>query len=144
MRNLLPAIMLVVLATLANVAPAAAQPVTMPPEMAPFVPTNLRAYFVGFFVNPPKKLEMTREVWESHQLYMRSQVEAGRYKAMGPLTDDGPIRGIMIIEAASIEEARALIAGDPAVEAGMLAIEVHPAILPDLSPVVVQYQPRAP
>ena len=83
---------------------------------------------------------MTPEVFRAHQDYMRSQVEAGRYKVMGPLEDNSEIRGIVILEAATLEAARALVAGDPAVRGGVFTIEVYPAILPDLSPVVVQYR----
>lgn len=117
-------------------------PLVMPPGIAPFVPTNLRAYFVALLIHPPAPVEMAPALFQAHQNYMRGHVEAGRYKAMGPLTDNNRIRGLMIIEAPSLEEARALAEGDPAVQAGVFMVEVHPAILPDLSPVVVQYAPR--
>lgn len=40
--------------------------------------------------------------------------------------DDGDWRGIFIFKCASLEEARALAATDPAVQTGRLKIEIHP------------------
>ena len=118
---------------------AMAQPVTMPPDIAPYVPSNLQTYYVGFLVTPARPVEMTTDLFRAHQSHIRAEVEAGRYKLMGPFTDSGVVRGMIVVEAQSGDEARALIAADPAVRAGVFAVEVRPAVLPDLSPVKIVY-----
>ena len=71
--------------------------------------------------------------------FIREQVEAGRYMLAGPITDAGPLVGISIISAPSIEEARAIAAADPGVKAGRLRVEVHSAYLPSLKDLKVSY-----
>ncbi|MEZ4363985.1 MAG: YciI family protein [Kofleriaceae bacterium] len=44
----------------------------------------------------------------------------------GPFLDDGAMRGIYIFKVATVEEARALTATDPAIQAGSLEMELHP------------------
>ena len=44
----------------------------------------------------------------------------------GPIENGGDLRGIFVVSAASLDEARALVATDPAIKAGRLAADVHP------------------
>jgi uncharacterized protein YciI len=44
----------------------------------------------------------------------------------GPFLDDGPLRGIAVLDVASAEEAKRLFAEDPHVKAGRLAVDVKP------------------
>src|SRR5262249_33445846 len=46
--------------------------------------------------------------------------------AAGPMMDDGDLRGVLIFRAASVEEAKALAAEDPAIRAGRLKLEILP------------------
>ena len=48
----------------------------------------------------------------------------------GPFGDDGRLRGIFVFRVDSLEEARALTLTDPAVQAGRLAMELHPWVVP--------------
>lgn len=66
-------------------------------------------------------------------------MEAGRFVLVGPLTEDNRIRGIAVIQAASLEEAQRIASGDPAVQSGHLAVEVHPILLEDLAGVRFDY-----
>ena len=122
--------------------PAFAQPPAIPPELRPYVPRNIGPYFVGFLVGPEQPRPMSQELFIRHQNYMRGRFEAGVYRLAGPLTDGGQIHGIVILSARNAEEARAIVAADPAVQEGAMAVEVHPAMFPDLSALRVDYPPR--
>ena len=50
----------------------------------------------------------------------------------GPFMDGGDLRGIFIYNVETTEEAQALVDGDPAVQAGRLAVELHPYYGPDV------------
>ena len=52
---------------------------------------------------------------------------AGVLAIMGPIRDGGEIAGVSIF-AAEPDEVERIMAGDPAVQAGVLTFEVHPAI----------------
>lgn len=126
----------------AGAADAEARKVTMPPELAPHVPSDLRSYFLAFLVTPPEPKDLSADLFQRHQAYMRSQVERGTYRLMGPLIDAGRIRGIVIVDAADAEAARALVAADPAVQAEVFAVEVHGAVLPNLGGLTIAYPPK--
>jgi uncharacterized protein YciI len=44
----------------------------------------------------------------------------------GPFGDDGDWRGIFILDVATVEEAKAQVDRDPAVQAGRFVYEIHP------------------
>jgi uncharacterized protein YciI len=117
-------------------------PPAIPPAVAPHIPKNVRPYFLAFFVNPAKPREMPFDLFVRHQAYMRRQFESGVYHLAGPLTDEGRIRGVMILSAPSAEAARAIVAADPAVQEGVMAVEIHPAMLPSLDALEVEYPER--
>ena len=58
----------------------------------------------------------------------------------GPFLDNDRILGIAIINAASAEEARNIASGDPMVQSGRMAVEIHLALLADVSCVLMEYQ----
>jgi uncharacterized protein YciI len=103
----------------------------------------MAAYFVGLLVSPDRPRPMIRDLFIRHQAYLRRQFEAGVYRVAGPFTDGGRIHGMVILSARSAEGARAIVAADPAVQEGAMAVEVHPAMFPDLSALRVDYPPRA-
>jgi uncharacterized protein YciI len=51
--------------------------------------------------------------------------------AAGPFGDNGRLRGIFVFRVGSMEEAKALTASDPSVQAVRLAMEIHPWMVPD-------------
>lgn len=115
-----------------------------PPE-SPAIPKGMKHYFIGFLVKGPKydanvPKEERAQLFQKHIAYIRSQAEAGKYKLAGPFLDDGNIGGILIIDTATEEEAKQIVAGDPMVQAGRMAPEIHPAILADLSCVLPEYK----
>lgn len=94
----------------------------------------------GAKADQPQTKDEPDAFMRQHTAYLRSQVEAGKYLLVGPLTDDGQVRGIAVIRAASAEEAREIANGDPAIQSGRMAIEIHPGVLPDLGCVRFEYQ----
>jgi uncharacterized protein YciI len=107
---------------LAPVAPAA-------DETAPAMP-EMTTYYFGMLLKGPKwSAEDTperTEIQKQHLAHLFKMHTEGRLVIAGPLLDDGPIRGLLVYKAASIDEARAFAEADPAVKAGRLKVEMHP------------------
>lgn len=61
-----------------------------------------------------------------HMENMNRLAEMGKLIVAGPFGDDGDLRGILIMDCATVEEAKELVATDPAVKAGRLRGEFHP------------------
>jgi uncharacterized protein len=75
----------------------------------------------------PKIDDQTAErIQREHLAYLTWLHEAGHTVAAGPLGDqaDESMRGLVFYRTGSIEEARRLAAGDPAVRAGRLEADV--------------------
>jgi len=89
-----------------------------PPEVAAHIPRNVEPYFLAFFVSPAEPKEMPFDLFVRHQAHLRRQFEAGVYRLAGPVTDEGRVRGLIILSAPSAEEARTVVEADPAVEEG--------------------------
>ena len=112
--------------------------------LAPYIPKNMKPYYLDLLVKSDKAESAVTpaenaERMQKHLAYIRSQVEAGKFVLVGPLTEDNRIRGVAVIQAASLEEAQRIAAGDPAVQSGHLAVEVHPIMLEDLGGVRFDY-----
>ena len=61
----------------------------------------------------------------------QKEVAMKKLIAAGPFGDDGRLRGIFVFRVGSLEEAKALTASDPAVQAGRLAMELHTWMVPE-------------
>ncbi|MEL6674706.1 MAG: serine hydrolase [Bacteroidota bacterium] len=70
--------------------------------------------------------EELAEIQAAHLANIRKLARAGKMLLAGPFLDNGEMRGIFIIKAASLEEAKAFTETDPAVKAGRLRMEVKP------------------
>src|SRR5690348_14449626 len=73
----------------------------------------------------------TEEIQKGHMANINRLAEMKKLIAAGPFGDDGRLRGIFVFRVASMDEAKALTASDPAVQAGRLAMEIHPWMVPD-------------
>lgn len=112
--------------------------------LAPYIPKNMKPYYLDLLVKSDKPegavtAAANAEGMQKHLAYIRSQVEAGKFVLVGPLTEENRIRGIAVIQAASLEEAQRIASGDPAVQSGHLAVEVHPILLEDLAGIRFEY-----
>jgi uncharacterized protein YciI len=62
----------------------------------------------------------------AHLANINRLYKEGKLDLAGPLPDDGDLLGIFVLNVGSREEAERVTAGDPAVKAGRLVMEVHP------------------
>lgn len=65
-----------------------------------------------------------QKVFTEHIAHMMKLHHDGVSRIAGPVTDDGEIQGILILDGATPEKAREIAASDPAVKAGIFAVEV--------------------
>jgi uncharacterized protein YciI len=123
---------------------AFAQHDNFPPGLE--IPANMKQYFVVFLVEdekaPPR--EPDPAVLKAHLATIRTNIEAGKYILAGPFIDHQKIGGMFIVNTATKEEAMQLVSADPMVKSGLAKVEMHPAMLPDLSSLRVTYPPKQP
>ena len=100
------------------------------PAQTPAPKYEMANYIVGFLVRPPgapaKTPEESKRIQEGHMSHIRKMADSGKLIVAGPFTDDGDLRGMLIFKDVTIEEARKMVDGDPAVQAGRLAVRLHP------------------
>jgi len=101
---------------------------------------GMRRYVMAFLKAGPNRdraPEEARALQRAHLDNIRRMAEEGKLVLAGPFMDDGDdghdddddghdIRGIYVFAVDSVEEAEALTATDPAVQAGSLVMELHP------------------
>ena len=87
-------------------------------------------YVAGFLRKGPNwsaaETPESRAIQEGHLANIRRMADAGKLVVAGPLTDGGDLRGMLIFRNTTPEEAKALVASDPAVKSGRLVLELHP------------------
>ena len=91
---------------------------------------EMTTYYVGFLYRGPKwtpeQTPETEALQKGHMANIQRMAEAGKLLVAGPFTDNGDLRGLYVFKVATLEEAQALAAADPAVQAGRLRLEFHP------------------
>lgn len=87
-------------------------------------------YVVGFFHRGPnwtaEQTDETRRIQEGHLANFQKLAETGKLIVAGPFGDNGDLRGMLIFNLKSVDEARALMDADPALKAGRLTLDLHP------------------
>lgn len=71
----------------------------------------------------PGSTPETQKIQEGHMANINKMAQLGKLMAAGPMGGSGDIRGIFVFKVASMAEAKALAAEDPAIKAGRLALE---------------------
>ena len=101
----------------------------------PAKPLKLTQTFLAFLTRGEKwtaeRTPATEELQKGHMANMNKLAEMKKLVAAGPFGDNGRLRGIFVFRVASLDEAKALTATDPAVQAGRFAIEIHPWMVPE-------------
>jgi uncharacterized protein YciI len=98
-------------------------------------PDKTMTAYLAFLVRgdkwTPDKTPETEAIQKAHLANIGRLAEMKKLVVAGPFGDDGTLRGIFVFRVDSIEEARSLAATDPAVQAGRLALQIHPWVVPE-------------
>lgn len=89
----------------------------------------MQQYFIVFLKageNRGQDSLTTARLQEQHLAHLNRMATGGYSSLTGPFGDDGEIRGAVIYNTATLEEADSLAKLDPMVKAGRLKVEVHP------------------
>jgi uncharacterized protein YciI len=95
----------------------------------PADPPTPEQFVFGFLMrgtNTSQPAAEAQEIQKGHLAYMDELHKQGKLVAAGPFGDKSEYRGVVIYRVGSVEEARQLAAGDPAVKAGRLTIDARP------------------
>jgi len=98
-------------------------------------PQKFMTAYLAFLVRgekwTPEKTPQTEEIQKGHMANIHRLADMKKLVVAGPFGDDGTLRGIFVFRVASLEEARTLTLTDPAVQAGRLALDLHPWLVPE-------------
>lgn len=102
---------------------------------------GMRKYVMAYLKKGPNRNldpKAAADLQKAHLQNIVRMADAGKLVLAGPFLDEGDVRGIYIFNVTTVEEAQALTATDPAIQAGSLVMELHPwygsATLPLISP----------
>jgi uncharacterized protein YciI len=99
-------------------------------QAAPVMPANMVEVWLAVLLHgaawTAEQTPEAQRLQQQHVAYLDELATAGHSLIMGPFTDGGPIEGLVVLDAGSLEEATALIEPDPAIKAQRVAIEIHP------------------
>jgi uncharacterized protein YciI len=99
-------------------------------EMASLVPTDMTTVYLVFLIKgpswTPEESEELDRLQLKHLAHLKKLKEGGQIIINGPCPDGEHLRGVSVYRVDSLEEAKALAEADPAVQAGRLAVEIHP------------------
>ena len=76
--------------------------------------------------------QQRNQILQQHFAKVMSLLSSGKAVIAGPMGDGTAPAGIFILRAASAEEAKGWVDADPAVQAGLFAIEMHPWFSQDI------------
>jgi uncharacterized protein YciI len=98
-------------------------------------PQKMTTAYLAFLVRgdkwTPEKTPQTEAIQKAHLANIQRLADLKKLVVAGPFGDNGTLRGIFVFRVDSIEEARQLAATDPAVQAGRLALQIHPWVVPE-------------
>jgi uncharacterized protein YciI len=113
------------------------------PEMHPWwsedimkrtsTPGKMMTAYLAFLVRgdkwTPEKTPATEAIQKAHLANIQKLADMKKLVVAGPFGDNGRLRGIFVFRVDSLEEARNLASTDPAVQAGRLALVIHPWVV---------------
>jgi len=108
----------------------AAKGIMKPPEQ----PMKMTTYYFAFLRRGPKwtpdKTPDTEKLQAAHMANIVAMAATGKLVIAGPFDNGGNYAGVFVFKVGSLDEAKALAEGDPAVKAGRLTVDVHPWMVP--------------
>ncbi len=90
---------------------------------------GMRKYVIAFLKKGPNKSKdsiKAATLQKAHMANIGRLTKEGKLAIAGPFLDNGELRGIYIFNVETVEEAKELTATDPAIQAGVLVMELHP------------------
>jgi uncharacterized protein YciI len=97
-------------------------------------PDSAVTYFFGLLTRgpawTPEQTPEIQKLQEAHMANIRALAEKKKLVLAGPFVDGKEMRGVFIFEVPTINEAMSLSLTDPAIQAGRLAVTLHPWVLP--------------
>ncbi len=90
---------------------------------------GMKQYVMAFLKTGPNRdhdSATAAQLQRAHLDNIFRLADEGKLVLAGPFLDKGDIRGIYVFNVKTIEEAAALTATDPAIQAGRLVMELHP------------------
>jgi uncharacterized protein YciI len=98
-------------------------------------PAKMTTAYLAFLVRgdkwTPEKTPATEAIQKAHLANIQRLADMKKLVVAGPFGDNGRLRGIFVFRVDSLEEARNLASTDPAVQAGRLALIIHPWVVPE-------------
>lgn len=111
-------------------APQRGQPLAVPKRGQPPNPEMMQTYYFVLLYRGEHARELPPDsanaIQAGHMANIQRLHDEKKMVLAGPFTDDTDLRGVFILNAASMEEARQLCDSDPAIQAGRLRAEIHP------------------
>jgi uncharacterized protein YciI len=99
-------------------------------QQAPEPKYEMTTYVVGFLEKgpnwTPEVTEETKKIQEGHMANIQRMAATGKLAVAGPFMDGGDLRGMLIFKETTLEEAKKMADADPAIQAGRLALRLHP------------------
>ena len=89
----------------------------------------MKNYFMVFLKKGPHWNQDSVEVEKLQKAHMENitkLAQTGKLNVAGPFLDDGDLRGILVFDVPTLEEAKKLTETNPAVKSGRLSYEIHP------------------
>jgi uncharacterized protein YciI len=98
-------------------------------------PGEMMTAYIAFLVRgdkwTPGETPENAAIQKAHLANIGKLAEMKKLVVAGPFGDDGTLRGIFVFRVDSLDEARSLALTDPAVQAGRLALQIHPWLVPE-------------
>ena len=96
----------------------------------PEMKVEMTQYQLVFLLSGPKAISNSgkelEKLQEKHLEHIFKMLDKKKATVAGPFMEDTELRGIMVFQVGSVEEAKRLAEEDPAVKAGRLKVEIHP------------------
>lgn len=89
---------------------------------------GMRRYVVVFLRSGASQgidADAMRELQHDHIANINRLADEGHLVLAGPFLDRGQLRGLFMLDVASVDEARELVGTDPMIQAGVLVAEFH-------------------
>lgn len=89
---------------------------------------GMKTYIIAFLKRGPEvdkySSEERSEIQQNHMAYIQRITTAGKLILAGPFVNDQEFRGIFLFDVPTLEEAEALTSSDPAIQAGVLSMDL--------------------